>query len=568
VRELSSPIRIEEHFDHLVFAVTYARREGAATRLSTGTRVGVSNVQRSSRRMATALLRTPVNRRDFLENIACTAAFAATVPNVWRVTGRPRLADDPFQLGVAAGDPTPTGGMLWTRLAPRPLEPEGGMDGQRVIVAWEVADDDSFRTIVKQGRATAAPELSYSIHVDVDGLAADRWYFYRFRAGDATSAVGRLRTAPLGTAVAGLRFAVASCQHYEQGLYTAYAHMAREELDLVTHLGDYIYEGATIGGRVRQHAGLECRTLDDYRRRYAQYKTDPLLQAAHARCPWIVTWDDHEVDNNYAGLAGENGMESEEQMRARRAAGYQAWWEHQPVRVPRARSWADLDVTRTFDWGALARFWVLDGRQYRSVQACNGSSDTVPCGNWADPARTMLGQRQERWLGDGLAASRARWQVLANQVMMAPNDADPGPATRLSMDQWSGYPAARDRLLHAIAERAPNRTVVLTGDIHTHWVNELHADFSRPDRPVVAAEFVGTSISSGGDGAATTTDPSARNRHVKWFANRRGYITCSVEPDAWTAEYRTVPFVSKADAPLETPSRWRVARGRPGIERA
>jgi alkaline phosphatase D len=509
-----------------------------------------------------------MNRRDFLANLSCTAAFAATVPNVWRVTTRPRLADDPFQLGVASGDPTPTGGVLWTRLAPKPLEPEGGMDGQRVVVTWEVADDDAFRTIVKQGRGTAAPELSYSLHIDVDGLAPNRWYYYRFRVGDATSSVGRLRTTPTATTDAPLRFAVASCQHYEQGFYTAYAHMAREELDLVTHLGDYIYETATIPGRARQHVGLEIRTVDDYRRRYAHYKTDPLLQAAHRLCPWLLTWDDHEVDNNYGGVFGENAMESEEQMRARRAAGYQAWWEHQPVRVPRAKSWADLDITRTFDWGTLARFFVLDGRQFRSAHACNQGSDTVPCGDWADPKRTMLGARQEQWVTDGLGASKARWQVLANQVMVAPNDADPGPVTRVSMDQWSGYPAARDRLLRAIAERAPNRTVVLTGDIHSHWVNELHADFTRPDRPVVAAEFVGTSITSGGDGSAVPNDAqSKRNPHVKWFANRRGYITCSVDAASWTADYHTLPFVSRPDAPLETPSRWRVTRGRPGIER-
>jgi alkaline phosphatase D len=509
-----------------------------------------------------------VHRRDFLATLSSTAALAATVPNVWRVTTRPRLADDPFQLGVASGDPTPNGGVLWTRLAPRPLEPEGGMDGQRVAVGWEVAEDETFKTLVKQGRATAAPELSYSIHVDVDGLAPDRWYAYRFRVADAASPVGRLRTAPLGTAVSPLRFAVASCQHYEAGLYTAFAHMAKEELDIITHLGDYIYEYGGSPGHVRQHVGLEVRTLDDYRRRYALYKSDPLLQAAHARCPWIVTWDDHEVDNNYAGLVGENLMESEEQMRARRAAAYQAWWEHQAVRVPRARSWADLDITRTVDWGALARFWVLDGRQYRSDQPCDDGNKTVPCGDWANPARTMLGARQEKWLGDGLASSHTRWQVLANQVLVAPTDSDPGPGVRLPMDTWSGYPAARDRLLKSIAERAPNKTVVVTGDVHSHWVNELHADFSRPDRPVVAAEFVGTSISSGGDGTATPlTDPTTLNPHVKWHANRRGYITCLVEPGAWTAEYRTVAFVTRPDAPVETPTRWRVTHGKPGIER-
>jgi len=509
-----------------------------------------------------------MNRRDFLANLSCTAAFAATVPNVWRVTNRPRLADDPFQLGVASGDPTATGGVLWTRLAPRPLEPDGGMNGQRVVVAWEVAKDDRFRTIVKQGRATAAPELSYSIHADVDGLAADGWYYYRFRAGDATSPIGRLRTAPVGAATTPLRFAVASCQHYETGLYTAYAHMAREELDLVTHLGDYIYEYGGATGRVRQHVGLKLETLADYRRRYAQYKSDVLLQAAHAHCPWLVTWDDHEVENNYADLISENPSQSPDAMRTRRAAAYQAWWEHQPVRVPRTQRWENLTITRTFDWGALARFWVLDGRQYRSDQPCGDGNQPVPCGNWADPSRTMLGARQEKWLTDGFATSHAQWQVLANQVLVAPTDSDPGPGVRLPMDTWSGYPAARDRLLGSIAQYAPNKAVVLTGDVHSHWVNELHSDFARPDRPVVAAEFVGTSISSGGDGpSAPTNDPTAINPHVKWYANRRGYFRCTVEADKWTSEYRTLPYVSRPDAPIETPTRWRVTRGRAGIER-
>ena len=492
------------------------------------------------------------------------------MPNAWRITSRPHLADDPFTLGVASGDPTPGGGVLWTRLAPRPLEPEGGMSGQRVAVTWEIADDDGFRTIVKQGRATAAPELSYSVHIDVDGLAPNRWYVYRFSAGGATSPVGRLRTTPASGVVAPLRFAVASCQHWEQGLFTAYEHMAREELDLVTHLGDYFYEyGADA--RVRSHVGLELRTIDDYRRRYAQYKTDPALQAAHARCSWLVTWDDHEVDNNYAGVVGENGMESEEQMHFRRAAAYQAWWEHQPVRVPRAKSWGDLTITRSVDWGALARFFMLDGRQYRSDQACDDGNKITPCGTWADITRTMLGSAQERWLADGLGASKARWQVLANQVMMAPYDNLDGPQTRVSMDQWSGYPAARERMLKTIAQRAPNRTVVLTGDIHSSWVNELRTNFSRPETPSIAAEFVATSISSGGDGSDTsamaTEARRSENPHIHWQQNRRGYFACTVDADVWSADYRSLPFVSKPGAPVDTPTRWRVTRGRPGIER-
>ena len=511
-----------------------------------------------------------MDRRDFLLDLSRLAAFCAVVPNAWRVTSRPRLADDPFTLGVASGDPTPTGGVLWTRLAPRPLEPDGGMDGQRVAVTWELADDEAFSRIVKQGRVTAAPELGYSLHVNVDGLAPDRWYFYRFQAAGATTPVGRFRTSPAPSATTQLRLAVASCQHYEQGLYTAYRHMAREELDLVAHLGDYIYEYGAIPARVRSHGTFEVRVLDDYRRRYALYKSDPALQAMHARCPWIVTWDDHEVDNNYAGSIGENLMESEEQMRARRAAGYQAWWEHQPVRVPRVTSWSDLNVTRTLDWGALARLWVMDCRQYRSDQACEDGNREVPCGEWADPSRTMLGARQERWITDGLRASTARWSVLANPIMVAPYDNLAGDQQRVSMDQWSGYPAARDRLLRTVAQSAPNRTVVLTGDIHANWVNELRTDFRRAERAPVAAEFVGTSISSGGDGSSesvlSTPAIRAENPHVKWQQSRRGYMRCTVDADAWTTEYRTVAYVSRPDAPLETPTRWRVTRGRPGIE--
>jgi len=510
-------------------------------------------------------------RRDFLSDLARVAALAAVVPNDWRVTRRPRLADDPFTLGVASGDPTATGAVLWTRLAPRPLEPEGGADGQRTAVTWEVAEDDAFRRIVRQGRATAAPELSYSVHVDVDGLAPDRWYFYRFQAGDATSAVGRVRTAPAAGALVPLRLAVASCQNYEQGHFTAFAHMAREAPDLVAHLGDYIYEYAGRERLVRRHAGLEIRTLDDYRRRYAQYKSDAYLQAAHAACPWLVTWDDHEVDNNYAAAVGENVMESEDQMRARRAAGYQAWWEHMPVRVPRTRSWADLTITRRVPWGALADLHVLDTRQHRDDQACGDRNSVVPCGTWAEDGRSLLGAKQERWLADGLAASRARWQVLAQQVMVAPFDDDITDARRVSMDTWSGYPAATRRLLDTVAERAPNRTVVLTGDIHSSWVNELRPDFARPEQAPVAVEFVGTSISSGGDGSdrwPSVTDAAiAANPHLKWHQARRGYMACRVTPEAWTTEYRTVPYVSRPDAPVETATRWRAEHGRAGVQR-
>jgi alkaline phosphatase D len=509
-------------------------------------------------------------RRTFLHDLTRNAVLAAGTPTLWRLTWHPRLADDPFALGVASGDPTSTSVVLWTRLAPRPLEPEGGMDGLRTVVTWELAADEQFTQIVKQGRVTAAPELSYSVHVDVTGLEADRWYWYRFQVGQATSPVGRTRTTPRAGALNPMTFAVASCQRYEHGYFTAYEHMAAESLDLVVHLGDYIYEYAGITDKVRTHPGREIRSLDDYRLRYAIYKSDALLQRAHHLAPWVVTWDDHEVDNNYAALVGENGFESDEQMRWRRAAAYQAWWEHMPVRVPRARSWADLTITRSIDWGSLAKFWVLDTRQYRSDQACGDGTKDTPCGDWADPARTLLGAEQERWLFDGLARDSARWQVLANQVMMAPFDVASGATTRWSMDQWGGYPFARQRLMDAIAATARGRTVTITGDIHSSWVNELRQDASRPDSPSVGVEFVGTSIASEGDGSdaweGVNDATRAQNPQMKWHSARRGYLVCAVTPAEWRTAYRIVPQISTPGMAVQTGSQWRVAHGRPVLD--
>jgi alkaline phosphatase D len=506
-------------------------------------------------------------RRDFLNDMSRAAFLAAAVPNAWRLEWRPRFANDPFSLGVASGDPTPTRVVLWTRLAPQPLEPEGGMDGRRTPVTWELAADEGFTRLVKQGRYTAAPELGYSVHVDVDGLEPARWYWYRFQVGDAKSPVGRCRTAPAADAVAPLALAFVSCQDYEAGYYTAYQHLAAEELDLVAHLGDYIYEYAPRLGLPRRHANREIRALDDYRVRYAQYKTDTNLQAAHARCPWLVTWDDHEVDNNYAGLVGENVMESDEQMHVRRAAAYQGWWEHQPVRVPRAASWADLTIYRATPWGRTAHLWTLDTRQYRSDQPCNDGVK-VPCAAYGTTADTMLGDAQERWLVDGMRTSGAQWQVLAQQVMIAPFDFDPGPETRISMDQWTGYPAARDRLLRACGQHAAGRTVVITGDIHSHWTHELRAGFDRPDRPVIGAEFVSTSISSGGDGDDQWKEvppAMAANPDCKWHSARRGYVRCDVTQREWVARYRTVPYITRPGAPIETPRTFRLEKGRPGL---
>jgi alkaline phosphatase D len=512
-----------------------------------------------------------MDRRIFVGDLVRLAALATIVPNDWRVVRRSPFSEDPFQLGIASGDPYSEGVTLWTRLAPRPLDPDGGMTVDRVVVRWELAEDEAFAKVVKRGTATATRELAHSVHVDVDGLKPDRWYFYRFMTGDATSPVGRTRTTPPTNALTPLRFAFASCQHYEQGLYTAYRHLATEDLDLVVHLGDYIYDNAPRPNVVRPHVGPLLMTLADYRLRYGQTKMDAHLRAAHLDRPWILTWDDHEVGNNYAGLVAADTTFGIDQMKKRRGAGYQAWWEHQPIRVRATRDWMNLDITRRAQWGKLAQFSVMDTRQYRSDQACDDGTKVVPCGDWADPSRTLMGDRQEKWLLDGISSSKAQWQVLANQVMMAPFDSQAGDGQRESMDQWSGYPIARDRLLGEIAKRAPNRTIVLTGDIHSSWVNELRSSFSEPDAPTIAAEFVGTSISSGGDGNDRNLVEgrlAADNRHVKWQNGRRGYVSCTVTPDEWRADYRTVEFVSKPDAPIATPTKWIVRNGIAGIESA
>ena len=511
-----------------------------------------------------ALWRGQTDRRAFLiGGLALVGAGALS-----RVQARPRWDASPFSLGVASGDPWETGVVLWTRLAPDPLN-GGGMPPAPVSVRWEVSDDEGMRRVVKQGQATAVAEWAHTVHVEVEGLEPGRVYWYRFHAGDATSRTGRTRTLPRAAAeVDRLRFAFASCQHYEVGFFTAYRHMATEDLDLVFHLGDYIYEGPGRDNQIRKHRGLELATLDDYRNRYAQYRLDPDLQAAHAAFPFIVTPDDHEVDNNYAGAISEND-DPKDAFLKRRAGAYQAYYEHMPLRRRSIPSGPDIQLFRPFTYGQLASFFVLDTRQYRTNQPC-GDGSKAPCPGVADPEGTLLGGAQEKWLFDGLARSKARWNVLPQQVMMAKVDQMPGPEERYSMDQWSGYDADRTRVLEFLGSRKPSNPVVLTGDIHSNWVNDLKVDFRNANSPVVATEFVGTSITSGGDGLdqqPRMVDVMAENPFVKFQNSQRGYVSCSVTPRAWHADYQTVEYVTRPDAPRRTRASFRISDGRPGAER-
>ena len=483
-----------------------------------------------------------------------------------------RLASYAFPYGVASGDPDPGGAVLWTRLSAEALR-DAGAARDPVPVRWELAADEGFARTVQHGIQTAMPELGHSVHVEVDGLDPGRPYWYRFIAAGEASPAGRTRTLPAaGSPADRLRFAFASCQNYEHGFFTAYRHMADDDLDLVFHLGDYIYERSFGDERVRSHEAGEVHSLDEYRARYALYRSDPDLQAAHAACPWVVTTDDHEVDNNWADETPEDDQ-SPEQFLLRRAAAFQAYYEFMPLRRASMPTGPDMRLHRRFHYGDLADFYVLDSRQYRSDQAC-GDGRKVICPDALRPERTMLGAEQEEWLFGGLAGSSSRWNVLANQVMIArlegaaPDGGAVDPV--VSMDRWDGYPAAQRRLLSFLERARPSNPVVVTGDIHSNWAADLKADFRDPSSATVGAELVGTSISSGGDGADVrdnTEDTLSRNPHVHFFNGQRGYVRCDVTPERLAADYRVLPYVTRPGAKMVTRASFVVEDGRPGLVR-
>jgi alkaline phosphatase D len=514
--------------------------------------------------------RKQLSRRSFLLTSSLVAATLWSGKALGVVTKNPKFTAYPFQLGVASGDPTPDGIVLWTRLAPQPLE-GGGMTHDSVEVAWQIAEDEQMSKVVQKGTTVAAPEWAHSVHVEVAGLKPDRWYWYQFKAGNEVSQKGRTRTMPADNSTPDkLRFAFASCQHYESGYFTAYEHMVKEDLDLVLHLGDYIYEYAGIEKRVRKHLGPECKSLENYRTRYAQYKTDPALQAMHAAAPWIVTPDDHEVENNYANdIPGKPGQTKTDFL-MRRACAYQAYYEHMPLRRRSIPKGPDIQLYRDLKFGRLAEFHVLDTRQYRTDQPC-GDGNKPPCEESLSPDGTILGSKQREWLFNGLSKSPARWNVLAQQVMMARVDRKAGAEVGYSMDQWPGYEIDRRKVLKFLGERKISNPVVLAGDIHSNWANELLTDFDNLESKSVATEFVGTSISSSGDG---TNNPKnleqtySENPFVKFHNAERGYVRCEINAKEWRTDYKTVEFVSKKDAPLNTRRSFVVESGHAKLQKA
>jgi len=515
-----------------------------------------------------------INRREFL-----WALFAGSTVRALPAYSQPRLrfSSDPFKLGVASGYPSHQGLTLWTRLAPAPLQPDGGVEPAVILVRWEIARDERFSSIAATGTAEATPDSAHSVHVDVHGLEPDRWYWYRFTAGDAQSPVGRTRTTPAPTAaVNNLKFAFASCQQFEQGLFGAYRHILADSPDLVAFLGDYIYEASWGKDHVRKHdRATDAITLDDYRTRHAHYKSDPDLQAAHAACPWIFTWDDHEVVNDYADDRAPMGTPKEEFL-ARRAAAYRAYWEHMPLPARMRPDGARMRIYTQIGWGSLARFFMLDNRQYRSYQACQppgrrgvGSVNVTECERIFADTRSMLGRAQERWLEGALGDSRAGWNVLAQQTRVAQFDELPGPGRRAWTDSWDGYPAARRRLIDFLAERRVANPVAIGGDVHCFNVAELKRDFDDPASAVVGSEFVGTSITSQAWPQERFDPLMADNPHMKLIDSRyRGYVRVEVTPTLWRADLRAMESVQSREANCSTLHSFVVEDGKPGPQRA
>lgn len=498
---------------------------------------------------------------------------------------QPRLDGEPFRLGVASGSPTATGVVLWTRLMGLA---RGGLfsPAADVTVRWEIADDPAFKTIVRSGQSQALADLAHSVHVEVDGLAPERWYHYRFMVGDALSPVGRTRTLPAADArVARLRLAYASCQKWEDGYYAAWRHLREESPDFIAFLGDYIYEYPGTGSRVRVPTGGWVVTLDDYRQRYALYRSDPDLRAAHEACPWLLTWDDHEVQNDHAGLlAGNSGPRDPAlpgEFPARRAAAYQAYFEHMPLRASawaRAVAGGSLRLYDRLQFGRLVNLRLLDDRQYRDPQACTrdgqrGASTVNPatCPIWNDPARTLLGAEQERWLEQGFGereSAESRWNVLAQQTAFGRRDFRPGPGESFSNDGWDGYPAARARVLAGLQKHRVPGVVVLGGDVHANWVGHVKADYAKPASQTLGVEFCGTSISSHGGNNERAAERLAENPHfVLTDSEQRGYGLVDFSDQRLETALRVVDDPARRDSGVRTLARFGVSRDAMMLER-
>ncbi|KFG71837.1 alkaline phosphatase D family protein [Streptomyces mutabilis] len=520
-------------------------------------------------------------RRRFLTVTAAAAAlaFSTNIPARGAVAAPERTAritKDPFTLGVASGDPLPDSVLLWTRLAPEPFLQDGGMGTERVTVEWEVAVDEYFAAVLLRGTADAHAEYNHSVHVDVRGLTPGTVYYYRFRTGAWISPTGRTRTAPPADAeTASLKLGAVACQAYQDGYYTVLRHLAQDDVDVVLHLGDYLYEYAVnSAGGERRYTDVvlpdvfnrETMTLADYRLRYSLYKSDEDLKAAHAAHPFVVAWDDHETENNYADDIPENAVPPEEFL-LRRAAAYRAYWENQPLRAAQLPQGPDAQLYRRLHWGTLAQFDILDTRQYRSDQAYDDRPHP-PGPESDDPARTMTGAAQEQWLLDGWQSSTALWNVMPQQVCFSQRKFDVTADAPLSMDAWDGYRASRDRVVAGARATGVENWLILTGDVHVGYALDVKEDFDDPESATVGTEVTCTSVASGRDGVEQPANWDLymrANPHMKFYNGKRGYVRAELDREAARLDFRTVSAVSIPGAPVTTAASFVTEAGNPGL---
>jgi alkaline phosphatase D len=513
------------------------------------------------------------SRREILAGALGTALASAWPARRLRADESIRFASDPFRLGVASGYPTPDSCVLWTRIAPRPEEPGGGVPAAVVPVAWELALDERFERIARQGVAYATPDWAHSVHVEPAGLEPARPYWYRFIAGGQRSPTGRVITAPARRAdVRRMRLAIASCQQYEHGYYAAYRHMLDDELDLVVHVGDYIYELTWGRDLVRSHGSPECYSLEDYRARHALYRSDADLQAAHAAYPWLVTWDDHEVDNDYADDTSEEN-DDPELFLARRACAYRAYYEHLPLPSRMTPFGPRLRLYTERRFGSLVNCLLLDERQYRSPQACpklgkRGSNRVTDCPELQNPSRTKLGTRQEEWLAASLADSDAQWHLLAQGTVMAYVDELAGDGERFWTDGWNGYPAARSRFLSSVESSGARNPVVLSGDIHAFGVANLNRTPGDPESAIVASEFTTTSITSQPVSQKSLDERRSESPSLLWLdGSRRGYLRFDVTRERLQADLVALDDATRPDSKRSVQAVYVVEAGRAGPQR-
>ena len=519
-----------------------------------------------------AIIRQGIGRRGFLAGagLAATAALLADCPVRAYAEVAPSSAamPYPFALGIASGDPLPTAVVLWTRLAPSPLEADGGMAADSFPVQWVVAADPAMARVVRRGTALAHAAYAHSVHVDVEGLEPNREYWYQFRAGAHLSAVGRTRTAPAaGAHLDQLDLVVASCQSLGAGWYHAWKDAAADPADLVYFAGDDIYEYATDATSVRwpytpplpAEFARETDTLGRFRQQYGLYNTDPDLQEAHRVSPWMITWDDHEVYNDYDA--------EDPALYQLRANAYRAFWEHMPLRPPQRPSGYTARMYRQINYGDLVRFHVIDTRQYKTGQLPGSTvGDTA---ERRDPSRQILGPTQETWLLDNLGSGQTTWDVMANTVLFSRLDSDDTAGERFSTGQWDAYQAAQQRVIDTVAAKDAGGFVVLTGDIHRNYHLNVLSDFEDPDSRVVGVEFAGTSISSGRDGGETDAGLEVRKRanpHLVSADLRRGYLRCRITHDLWTTQVRAIDRISTLDYQAWTSHTLVTAPRHPGIE--